>query len=641
MHARLLSIGLLLAAGASAAVPEDVASPAYGVDAGGSQYSPAARIDVGNVAALREVWTHHSGDLGQGFAHKGHSFEATPVLDGDTLYFETSSNLVIAVDARTGTERWRFDPRLDRDRHYSESAARGLSLWHGAAAVCPRRVFAGTLDGRLIALDAATGAPCTDFGAGGTVDLTTGVGDVDAGQYGITSPPAVAGDVVVVGSAIGDNRAAHLERGIVRALDARTGAVRWSFDPIPTDPADPAAATWAGDSASRTGAANVWAPPSVDPVLGLAFVATSSPSPDFYGGERLGDNRYANSVVALRLADGSVAWHRQLVHHDVWDYDVPMQPTLVDLPLAGGRRAAVVVATKTGMLFAFDRATGAPLHPIVERPVPASDVPGELLSPTQPYSALPMLADQHAVTVDDAFGVLYFDRRWCAARIASYRSEGLFTPPSLQGSLMNPSWAGGANWGGVSVRPDGTAVVFVNLIPGVVKLIPRAAMQAAIDSGDYDDWELSRMAGTPYGMARRILTSPLGLPCTRPPWSRMVAVDLVTGTLAWSRPLGTIADLAPAPVPNLALGVPGLGGPLQTGGGLVFIGAAAENVLRALDARTGAELWQAPLPAAPIATPMTYVLDGVQYLVIAAGGHPGLTDTRGDALVAFRLPPSP
>jgi len=302
---------------------QDIGFGHYGGDPGGSQYSPADQITPANVDRLELAWVHRAGDAS---ASGKHSLEATPVLADGRLYYVTSRNRVLAVDARTGEELWRFDPDLDPDGDYAESAARGVTLWRGEAAHCPLRVITGTLDGRLLALDAATGRPCPDFGDDGAVDLTTGVGNVRPGEYTITSPPARIGDRLVVGSAIGDNGGVELERGIVRALDARTGEVLWTFDPIPTDPTDPAFSSWEGESARRTGAANAWAPISADPGRGLVFVPTSSPSPDFYGGERLGDNHYANSVVALDIRDGRVLWHRQLVHHDVWDYDTPMQP---------------------------------------------------------------------------------------------------------------------------------------------------------------------------------------------------------------------------------------------------------------------------------------------------------------------------
>lgn len=610
----------------------------YGGDAGGSRYSPAAQIHRDNVARLERAWEHRSGDTSADFAHKGFSFEVTPVLSGRRLFAITSSNLVYAIDAASGAELWRFDPGLDRNADFSEHAARGVSLWRGDAEQCPERVLFGTLDGRAWALDAATGEPCADFGDGGRVDLTTGVGDVRPGEYGITSPPAVIGDLAVFGSAIGDNGGTHLERGIVRALDVRTGAVRWAFDPIPLDPADPASASWENGSAARTGAANAWAPPSADPERGMVFVATGSASPDFWGGERLGDNVYANSVVALDAADGSVRWHRQLVHHDVWDYDVPMQPTLVDLPMADGPVPAVVIATKTGMLFAFHRETGAALHAVEERPVPASDLAGERLSPTQPFSTLPTISSQRALGPDDAFGLLWFDERWCREILSTWRSQGLFTPPTTTGTIMYPSWAGGANWGGVSVRPDGVAVVNANELPGLVKLLPIDEAAAARASGDYDGWEITAMRGTPWAMARRIFLSPLGMPCIEPPWGRISAIDLVTGELRWTRSLGTIADVAPGIVPDFEWGTPLMGGALQTGGGLVFVGAAAEHVVRALDADSGETLWEQRLPAAAMATPMSYVLDGIQYVVVAAGGHSHALDHRGDHLIAFRLP---
>ncbi|MCZ6620058.1 MAG: pyrroloquinoline quinone-dependent dehydrogenase, partial [Gammaproteobacteria bacterium] len=362
------------------------------------------------------------------------------------------------------------------------------------------------------------------------------------------------------------------------------------------------------------------------------------PSPDFYGGERLGDNRYANSLVALNANTGQVVWHQQLVHHDVWDYDTPSQPTLTELQIEGDSIPAVLVVTKTGMIYAFHRETGAPLFDMIEREVPASDVPGERLSPTQPFSAVPPLADQRVLTPDDAFGIAWFDKRACAGILGSFRSEGIFTPPSLEGSIQNPSYAGGSNWGGVAVDTSRQiAVTFINQIPALVRLIPRDDLQHIRASGELDDWGISRMTGTPYYMARRIFLSPLGLPCTQPPWGKLVAVDLEAGQILWDIPLGTIADIAPAPVPNFEWGVPGMGGPLLTKSGLTVIGAAAEHALRVFDTRTGAKLWERRLPAAAMATPMSYEIDGVQYIAVAAGGHDQLGLDPGDYLIAFRL----
>lgn len=612
---------------------------------GGQQYSPLTQIDADNVQNLTLAWSHRTGDMNQGFLYKGHSFQANPVLWQRTLYISTSANQVIALDATTGEQRWRFDANIPRDVRYSESASRGVAIWHGESETCPHRIFLGTLTGMVYALDAETGEPCPDFGAAGShpgrVDMSEGVGEHDnlLGYYGITSPPAVAGDSLIVGSAIGDNREVESPRGIVRSLDARTGKLNWIWDPIPRDPEHPLRADWGGRSADLTGSANVWAPMSVDLERNLVYLPTSSPSPDFYGGERPGDNRYANSLVALDVDTGAVAWHQQLIHHDVWDYDLPAQPTLTSIEYQGENHEAVVIVTKTGMLYAFDRDTGTPIYDITEREVPGTDVPGEVLSPTQAFSAIPPLVDHQPLTEGDAFGVAWFDRRACRRILREYRSDGVFTPPSLQGSIMYPSYAGGSNWGGVAIDPDRQiAITNVNQIPALVRLIPRDEVSSLLDSGELDGWQVSMQEGTPYYMARRIFTSPLGMPCTQPPWGKLVAVDLQAADILWEVPLGTIRDLAPAFVPNFRWGVPNLGGPLLTGSGLIVIGAAAEHALRIFDIHTGKELWHHRLPAAAMATPMSYELDGKQYIVVAAGGHSELGTAPGDHLMAFRLP---
>ncbi|MGI9328511.1 MAG: pyrroloquinoline quinone-dependent dehydrogenase [Pseudomonadales bacterium] len=621
----------------------------YGGNLQGQQYTELDQVGPYNLDALEPAWVYRTGDLGQAFSAKGHSLQTHPLYWQGLLFVTTSSNQVIAIDAEHGTERWRFDPELPTEIGYSESASRGVSLWHGTDAECPDRVFIGTLVGTLHALNARTGALCKSFGSNGTVDLSEAarplaparpgaVAKVSLGDYSLTSPAVVVGDRLFVGAAIGDNRAVASERGIVRALDARTGNTLWLWDPIPRDPTDPAAASWKYNSAAITGAANAWAPLSADPELGLLYVPTGSASPDFYGGQRLGDNLYANSVVALDLQTGKPIWHQQLVHHDVWDYDTPAQPTLADLTLGTRTVAALLIVTKTGMLYAFDRRTGEPLYPIEERAVPSSDVPGEQLSPSQPFSTVPALADQRALGPEDAFGLLYFDRRSCAKILREYRSEGIFTPPTLNGSVLNPGWAGGANWGGVAVDQERRiAVVAVNQLPGLLRLMPAEGFARPAELAGYDDWQFTRMWGTPYFMARRIFLSPLGLPCTKPPWGKLVAVDLTHGDILWDQPLGTIADLAPAPVPNFEWGVPVLGGALLTRSGLLIIGAAAEHKLRIYNTKTGEFLKSFSLPAAAIAVPMSYQHNGKQYLAIAAGGHSQMGLTRGDYVLAFRL----
>jgi quinoprotein glucose dehydrogenase len=645
----LLLSGNLVAVVAAAVDSVDQDWGHYGGDAGGSQYSPLTQINKDNIHGLIKAWTARTGDLGEGFANKGHSFQATPVSWDGKLFLNTSANLAFAFDAATGAELWRFDAQLDLEADYSENGARGVSLWHDSKvktnADCAHRIFYGTLDGRLISLDANSGLPCRQFGKQGQIDLSADVSltgkPVERGDYGVTSPPVIAHDRVVVGSAVGDNRAVSTERGVVRAFDARSGKLLWQFDPIPREPSNPAYTSWQTGRAEITGAANAWAPLSVDVARRLVFVPTSSPSPDFYGGERLGNNNYANSLVALNLDTGKVVWHQQLVHHDVWDYDVPAQPTLTHLLRAGQKVPAVVVVTKTGMLFAFHRETGDALFAVEERAVPRSDVTGEQLAPTQPFSSVASLASQRKLGPEDAFGIAWFDKRGCQKILREFRSEGIFTPPSLKGSVLNPGWAGGSNWGGVAIDEQRQiAVANVMQIPGLIKLIPRSEMNDTRRNGEFSDWQVSSMMGTPYVMARRLFLSGLGLPCTKPPWGKLVAVDLAEGTILWERPLGSIEDLAPAPVPNFEWGVPNLGGALITEGGVVIIGAASDYYLRGFDLQTGTELWRARLPTAAMATPMTYSVGGKQYVAVAVGGSTAMGLKRGDYLMAFKLPES-
>jgi quinoprotein glucose dehydrogenase len=618
--------------------------PAYGRDPGGSRFSPLTQINRENVGRLRVAWTYRTGDNGENFASGGkRAFEATPLMVDGTLYLSTPTNRVVALDPATGARRWAYDPKVDPSRDYSEVTSRGVATWADSTrplgARGHRRIFVGTIDARLIALDAETGAPCVDFGTGGQVDLTRGLRLVDAGDYQVTSPPAIIGDLVVVGSSIGDNRRTDVERGVVRAFDARTGALRWSWDPIPLVNDDPAAPTWKDGSAARTGAANAWSIISADAERGLVFVPTGSPSPDFYGGERKGSNLYANSVVALRASTGKVVWWFQGIHHDLWDYDIASQPTLLTLRRDGAEIPAVAMTTKVGHLFVLHRETGKPLFPVEERSFPKSDVPGEEAAPTQPVpTTLPLLAPQ-GLRAEDAWGATPTDRDWCRDRIKSLRSEGVFTPPSLQGTLVFPGNVGGVAWGGAAFDPARQwLVVNTNRLVTVVKLVPRADLKAAraATTGDRLSGEFGTQSGTPYAMYREILASPSRLPCNAPPWGTLAAIDLVSGAKRWEVPLGAF-ELPGGGDP--ILGSPNLGGPMVTAGGLVFIAAAMDGYLRAFDVESGAELWKSKLPAGGQATPMTFGLpNGKQYVVIAAGGHGKLGTPLGDSVVAFALP---
>jgi quinoprotein glucose dehydrogenase len=623
----------------------------YGGDAFGQHYSSLDQIKRDNVANLQVAWTYRTGELGEGFVRSSKlTFEATPVLAFGLLYLETATNIVIALNPETGGQKWRYDPKIDRKRQYSDVAARGVSLWEETdprrlaqndSGTCSTRVFIGTLDARLIALDATSGQPCTDFGTGGQVDLTSNVRISNRDNYSVTSPPAVVGDTVVVGSSIGDNRATDVERGVIRAFDARTGAQRWSFDPLPDNSTHPAAADWNLTQAAATGAANSWGVMSADEEHGYVLIPTGSASPDFFGGTRLGNNRFADSLLALEAASGKLVWHQQLVHHDLWDFDLAAQPALLDVDVQGIPIPAVIQATKSGMLYVFDRLKGQPLFPITEKRVPASNVPGEEAAATQPFSSIPSLLSQRRLQPEDAWGITFWDRGKCREQIAAYRNEGIFTPPDTRGSIMWPGYMGGVNWGGVAVDQSRQRIfAAVNHLPMVVTLLKRETMEQQLRSDDYPHSDFARQAGTPYAMRREPLLSPWGLPCTAPPWGTLVSVDLRRNRIVWQVPLGSTEGIGPWFAPTRDFGTPNMGGPIATAGDLVFVGAAMDSYFRAFDLETGRELWKYHLPAGGQATPMTYRAgaDHRQFVVIAAGGHGTLGTPLGDYLIAFALP---
>ncbi|MFN0112188.1 MAG: pyrroloquinoline quinone-dependent dehydrogenase [Blastocatellia bacterium] len=621
--------------------------PAYGRDAGGSRFAPLDQINRANVSQLKTAWTYRTGAEEVNAAGKHNAaFESTPILVDGTLFLTTPYSRVLALDPATGAEKWTFDPQIALERHYSEMTSRGVSAWPAATdkKKAARRIFVATLDARLIALDAATGKAISDFGENGQVDLKR---DVRLGTYNgyqnyqVTSPPAIIGDLVVVGSAIGDNGGVEMERGVVRAFDAVTGKLRWSFDPIPQTEKDPARKTWAGESSVKTGAANAWSIISADAERDLVFIPTGSPSPDFYGGERKGDNRYANSVVAIKASTGKVVWHFQVVHHDLWDYDVPAQPMLINLKRNGKESPAVVIGTKMGMLFVLDRRDGKPVFPIEERPVPQTDVPGEQASATQPFPKLPRPLVPHQLKAEDAWGLNDKDRAYCREKIAGLRNEGIYTPPSLKGTLAIPGNVGGMNWSGMSFDPTRNLLfVNTNIIPFELKLIPRDEYNKMRETGATNrvKGEFGRQTGTPYAMYREPLMSPTGTPCVPPPWGKLTAVDMSSGEFRWDVPLGRIPQLALIGAKAAEYGSINLGGSMVTAGGLVFIAAAMDDKLRAFDAETGKVIWEGALPASAQAAPMTYSVGGKQFVVICAGGHGKLGTKRGDSVVAFALP---
>jgi quinoprotein glucose dehydrogenase len=608
--------------------------PVYGGDAGGTRFSGAVQITKGNVARLAVAWIYHTGEAARrGAAFKHSAFQATPVLADGMLVFCTPFDRVVALDAASGAEVWVFDPEIPLDlKPANEFKCRGVAVWRDPAAAagapCAARVFLGTNDARLIALDLVTGKRCGDFGSGGEVALRPDIAPGYPGELQIDSAPAVVDDTLVIGSAVDDMSRARAPSGTVWGIDALSGRRRWSFDPVPRGPEDPGESSWSHESYRAAAGGSVWGAISVDAARDLVFVPTASPTAAFYGGQRPGDNLYTSSVVALRGSTGAVVWHFQTTHHDIWDYDVAAQPSLATLHRGGRDIAAIIVATKMGFVFVLDRETGAPLFPVEERPVPASDIPEERASPTQPVPlAPPPLVPQHLAAAQ-GWGMFYVDRLACRRKLAALRSQGLYTPPSLEGSVLFPFTGGGMNWGGGAVDPArGLYIVNTMRLVHRIQLIPRANIAAARVANP--TIEIGAALGTPYAALREVVLSPLGVPCNPPPWGTLAAVDLAAGTIKWQVPLGSLAF-------GLFRGLPGVGGPIVTAGGLVFIGAAGD-MLRAFDLDSGDELWHGQLPAGGQATPMTYVAHGRQFVVIAAGGDARATTPLGDAVVAFAL----
>ncbi|MFB9262987.1 pyrroloquinoline quinone-dependent dehydrogenase [Bradyrhizobium erythrophlei] len=600
----------------------------WGGDRGGLRYSPMKQITSDNVGSLVRAWEFRTGDLDTRAPEvmKRTKFETTPLFVEDSLIFCSPFNEVIALDPGTGAQKWRYDPKISTaQRPANRYVCRGVAYWvderapEGAA--CRSRIVTGTNDVRVIALDAKTGTPCADFGSGGEIKIDPGMKLEWPGEFQITSAPVIARGVIVVGSAMADNRRVEAPLGAVRAFDARSGQPLWRFYPLIHD----------GISAGHT---NVWAPMSVDEERGLVFLPTTSPSPDFWGGKRPGNNAHANSVVALRIETGDLAWSFQTVHHDVWDYDLPAQPTLARIDTGAGMRDVVIQPTKQGFVFVVDRDTGKPVWPVEERAVPQNGAEGEQLSPTQPFPThVPPLMPQR-ITADDVFKMVpSFGRSVCERLLGASRNEGLYTPPSTQGTVVYPMTGGGVNWGSAAFDPV-NQVLYANTSHAIhiIKLIPREEAKGFNPPAGHD---FGRQEGAPFAMSRAVAMSPFGMLCNKPPWGEMVAVDLKAGKILWHSTVGTSEDLAPLGI-ALSWGTPLVNGVAITGGGLVFTGAM-DAYLRAFDAKSGRELWQGRLPVPGVANPMTYLWKDEQYVAIGAGGHSEGGTSIGDSVVAFRL----
>lgn len=663
--------------------------PAYGGTAFGQRYSTLDQITTGNVDQLKVAWTYRTGDIKGPNDVTETTYQVTPIKIGRLLYLCTPHSIAIAVDAATGEERWRFDPKVGLEKSRQHQTCRGLSWFStadaatlpadgaaqpGAApdgttgteatapanepatadaenpaadtsteaaattasASCPQRVFLPTSDARLIALDAETGEPCADFGDGGTVNLWANMPNQKDGFYYSTSPPVVARGLVIIGGAVNDNYDVESPSGVIRAYDARTGDLVWAWDsgnPDRTTPLEP------GETYTEN-SPNSWSVSSADDELGMIYVPLGNAVPDQIGKDRSpAVERFSSSVVALNLETGAVEWVRQMVHHDLWDMDVPAQPVLVELTIDGATVPALVQATKQGDLWVLDRRTGEPIRPAEELPAPqGAAIPGDYTAPTQPKPALSFRPP--ALTGADMWGASLIDQLYCRIQFRSLRYEGQYTPPSFQGTLVYPGNFGVFNWGSVAVDPTrGVMFGMPTYLAFTSKLVRRSDIgpDQPVNAGEQG---LNANKGGGYAVIMGPFTSPLGLPCQAPPWGTVAGADLDTGTIAWQHVNGTIRDSGPFPLPPLKLGVPGIGGPIITAGGVAFLGATVDDYLRAYDVDTGRQIWSHRLPAGGQSTPMTYTVDGRQYVVHVAGGHGSIGTKPGDYVIAYALPKS-
>ncbi|MCC6589036.1 MAG: pyrroloquinoline quinone-dependent dehydrogenase [Bryobacterales bacterium] len=597
----------------------------YGGDSGGMKYSPLRQITPTNVTRLKVAWTFKTGEMSDGKTLPTRSaFEATPLVDDGVMYLTTPFNRLIALDPDTGKQKWAFDPKLDQTRIYNLYISRGPAIWRDGAA--KKRIFYGTLDARLFSIDAATGEPDPTFGSGGSINLREGVADkFPRAGYGMTSPPAIYKNLVICGALAADGEPRG-PSGDIRAFDAKTGKLVWRFHVVPHE-GEFGNDTWEANAWQDRGGINAWSIPSIDQQRGIVYLPLTSPATDMYGGDRKGANLFGDSLVALDATSGKRLWHFQTIHHDIWDYDLPAQPNLVTVLRDGKKVPAVTQLTKTGWVYLFDRVTGKPLFPIEERPVPASEVPGEQAHATQPFPLKPPPVTRQSFHPNELTNVTPESRAYCAKLIEGAVFGNLYTPIGLKPTVLFPSTNGGVNWGGASFDPE-TMTLYVN----------------SMDIGF-----VTRMTKRPEGSLIPYRTAGLGSPnsrfwdqklnpCQQPPWGHLTAIDMNTGDFKWRSVLGVVDELIAKGIPPT--GTSNIGGSMVTAGGLVFIGATNDRRFRAFDKKTGKELWTVLLPASAHANPMTFQSRKTkkQYVVIAAGGGNKYNDTYSDELIAYALP---
>lgn len=630
---------------ASSAIP-DADWPAYGRNQEGQRYSPLKQINDKNVGQLKEAWTFQTGDVKRPTDPGEITNEVTPIKVRDTLYLCTAHQQLFALDAATGKQKWKFDPRLDTNPSFQHVTCRGVS-YHEATADnasadavsdCPRRIILPVNDGRLFAINADNGQLCESFANKGILNLQTNMPVTTPGMYEPTSPPIITDKVIVIAGAVTDNYSTREPSGVIRGFDVNSGKLLWAFDPGAKDPN-----TIPGDEHHFSlNSPNSWAPAAYDAKLDLVYLPMGVTTPDIWGGNRTPEQeRFASSIVALNATTGKLVWSYQTVHHDLWDMDMPSQPTLADITVKGETVPVIYAPAKTGNIFVLDRRDGKLVVPAPEKPVPQGAAKGDYVTPTQPFSDL-SFRPKKDLSGADMWGATLYDQMVCRIIFHNLRYEGIFTPPSEQGTLVFPGNLGMFEWGGISVDPNRqVAIANPMALPFVSKLMPRGPgnpIEPPKDAkGSGSESGIQPQYGVPFGVTLNPFLSPFGLPCKQPAWGYISAVDLKTNEVVWKKRIGTVRDSSPLPLP-FKMGMPMLGGPISTAGNVLFIGATADNYLRAYNMSNGEKLWEARLPAGGQATPMTYEVNGKQYVVISAGGHGSFGTKMGDYIVAYALP---
>ena len=624
--------------------------PAYGRNQEGQRWSPLKQINADNVHQLKEAWVFRTGDVRRENDPGEITNEVTPIKVGDTLYLCTAHQMLFALDAASGKEKWRFDPQLKTDPSFQHVTCRGVSYHEAkadsapanAVADCPRRILLPVNDGRLYAINAETGKPCESFADKGELNLQKNQPVTTPGMYEPTSPPIVTDTTIVIAGAVTDNFSNREASGVIRGFDVNTGKLLWAFDPGAKDPN----AIPSDEHTFTINSPNSWAPSAYDPKLDIVYLPMGVTTPDIWGGHRTPEQeRYANAVLALNATTGKLVWSYQTVHHDLWDMDLPSQPTLADITVDGKTVPVIYAPAKTGNIFVLDRRTGEPVVPAPEKPVPQGPAKGDRLSPTQPFSDLSFRPEKD-LSGKDMWGATMFDQLMCRVIFHRLRYEGIFTPPSEQGTLVFPGNLGMFEWGGISIDPHRqVAIANPMALPFVSRLIPRGpgnpieppegAKGSGTESGVQPQY------GVPFGVTLNAFLSPIGLPCKQPAWGYISALDLKTNKVAWKKRIGTPTDNMGFTLPfklPFNMGMPMLGGPISTAGNVLFVAATADNYLRAYNMTNGKRLWEGRLPAGGQATPMTYEVNGKQYVVLSAGGHGSFGTKMGDYIVAYALP---